>query len=236
MLSLQALNAILNIGLWLSNSFLLKLLELIYENASKLEFMLTGRTQALNTGEVSIFFVFSFLFSRCSSDRSQKLRHITSIWVGALIILAIFFFPSEIWAETGIDERRDCSPRPFMHEGVCDEPWGGHSNVGVASCALLVQKFNWVDTEWDIVYVGSNHKFIAADVHVSKTAKRVKFEGQLRFVARRCSVHISKRDEWGFLTLGKDGGAFDTVVTNYSSKEATEICTVRGNRNFLEAI
>ena len=46
---------------------------------------------------------------------------------------------------------------------MCASPWGGHSDVGVAAAALLVQRLGWLDAEWTAVVEGASKAMDVAE-------------------------------------------------------------------------
>ncbi|KAI0558699.1 hypothetical protein FGB62_193g037 [Gracilaria domingensis] len=121
--------------------------------------------------------------------------------------------------------------------GVCPSRWAGHSAVGIASAALLVQRSEWIDSDWDIVYEGSSVNLSLSDVHRSTVGRSVSSDAEARriearAVAKNCSVQVLPCTDCGTLTVGKDGGTFDTIITNASIVDDPNHCRETDDENY----
>ncbi|CAN8068295.1 unnamed protein product [Agarophyton chilense] len=217
---------------WFSTSLSL-LLERLYVHTSSLQFRLTGKTFSLDSGEVSVFRGLKSVLNTLSCHRINRTKtYISSTWVSFLILLSLISLPSEIWVETGIDELNNCRPVMTNSTGVCSSPWNGHSDVGIASAALLVQRSAWIDSDWDIVYEGSSVNMSLNDVHVNEIGKFALSNAQPAALASNCNVQVQPCTNCGTLTVGKDCGTFDTIITNASIVDAPNYCQKKNDANY----
>lgn len=201
---LGVLNAAANLIMWVINSLCTMLTETIYRRLSSRELVQDGKTRSTDCSEISLA---PFLFSR-------RCRPVSSWWAIVLLLLNVSLLPLEILFEAGIDEHTRCQPKTVRNSlGVCAEPWGGHSEVGIAASALLTQKFQWVDQHWDFVLVGSKKKFDSTEVRVYDRLRdfnRTFLIGKCHVYTKPCGLNC------GLMTVFNSDGPFHTVISNYS--------------------
>lgn len=168
------------------------------------ELALRGSTTATDAAEISVASVLL-------GGAGPICRRGRTWWSFALLFVLAALVPLEVLVELGIGSNARCGPhKEKSNAGVCASPWGGHSNAGIASAALLTQRFEWVDQEWDVVLEGA-HKIPRA----SEVRKRSVLRENRRVVAANCSVVITPcGSSCGTLQVQREHGAFDTIVTN----------------------
>lgn len=217
MVSLQLLNAFLNFMLWTSNGIISRFLESIYVSVAKLQVKFTGKTRATDSSETNVFQWVPGRTGACAANAYQN-RTRTATWVFALLLFSLSFIPAEVLVESGIDKRDDCGPTVVEQKGVCASPWKGHSDTGIACSALLVDSYTWADQDWDVVYEGSSPSMFSREVHVARKVANLpeSATGSRIPLASGCSVQVSGCGECGTLTVERDQGAFDTIITNAS--------------------
>lgn len=200
---LGVLNALANFAMWLLTSLCLMLSEQIYERLSSRELVISGETRATDSTEISLS---SWLFN--------KHERRVPWWVLLLLLLNFALLPLEMLFETGIDERKSCKPITIRNSsGTCAGPWKGNSQVSLAASALLTQRFQWVDEEWEFVLVGSKKQFDSSEVRLYSRL----IDSNRSFVVHNCQVQTDKcGTNCGNMTIQKTDGPFSTIVTNWS--------------------
>lgn len=152
------------------------------------------------------------------------LSAVRPLWSLALLLLLMALVPAELFSETGLgEEPRGTTTLVVRHNGVCASPWTGHSAVGVAATALLVQRFNWLDAVWTAVPVGTSKAMVITERFAwpagSYPAADESGEGAGvsggAVVAADCSVAVGacESDGCGSLVIDRTDGPFHTIVT-----------------------
>lgn len=219
MVSLQLMNVIINATMWFAQGFIVRVMESIYVSISKLQLRYTGATRATDSSELDIF-KWIPIRRNLHTNADQKGGNGTAFWVFVLILLSLCFLPAELLVETGIDERKDCVPLAEIQVGICATPWMGQSELLAATSAMLVQLFSWVDSDWDVVYEGSNPSLNGNEVHREHVVSQHFSDGKPTPLASDCRVTVSNCTDCGTMSVGKDhGGPFNIIVSNASLGE-----------------
>lgn len=211
-ISVGVLNAALNAGLWLVHWVVTLVVERVYVAHSRYQLHRRGRTHATNSDEVHLSHWVRDVWKRRRGRRPSTTK--SAWWLFALVMLLALLLPAELVFETGLGERVDCQVRVFERgNGVCATPWDGHSDVGIAASALLVQRFAWVQQIWNVVFEGSSKDMIASESR-SESTTGLPYRPVL---GRNCKVRATNgcgKKDCGEMIIDKDGGAFDTIVSH----------------------
>lgn len=149
------------------------------------------------------------------------------LWSLALLLLLMALVPAELYFETGLGEvPRGTTTPAVRHNGVCVSPWTGHSAVGVAAAALLVQRLNWLDAVWTAVPVGASKAMIITERFAWPAGWRPAGDedgegggpGGGAVLAADCSVVVGacEGDGCGSVVIHRTDGPFHTIVTGAS--------------------
>lgn len=140
-------------------------------------------------------------------------------WSFCLAALLLALLPAELYAETGLHESPTGATEAMRRtNGVCASPWAGHSDVGVAASALLVQRLGWQDPVWSVVGQGASKAMDVAELFATAPGDNGGADGSGGdpIVVADCTAVVSPcppPDGCGALTVHRTGGPFDTVVT-----------------------
>lgn len=152
-------------------------------------------------------------------------------WAFALLLVLTLLVPLEILVELGIDSSKRCSAHTINSTGVCAKPYGGHSDVGVASAALLANQFVWIDRDWEVVLEGSSKIPRSSEVRTRKALR-----ADRRVVAANCVVDVTPCDSGcGLLHVQRQHGGFDTVVADADVAPDTKEVYRRGDVTYDNA-
>lgn len=202
MVSIGVLNTVLNAFLWLLHALLTTLAHKIYTAAAKMQFIKNGATTCSNVEEINIL----HHIPRIRACRAS------TWWSISLAILMLLLVPADLFVETGISVKEDCSEKDVtVQDGVCASKWAGHSDAGVTAAALLVQRFEWIDREWDIVFEGSSKRMVAAEVRREARVGKELYDAR-RIFAYQCKTKVSPCSDCGEFTVAREAGPFDTVI------------------------
>lgn len=229
MLSIAAVNAALNAALWVLHAFVAYLIESIYVAAARLEIVHSGTTRATDSTETDLVRWFiRLLFPTARKGKKGRLRGwfnsgpcSTTPWAIGLMISGFLFLPAELLAETGIDTREPCGTIVENSiDGICASTGFSGSVVGIAAYALLVQRVQWIDQQWDTLFEGASrnmhreHVYRADPLDQSLDIHTTKVASNCRSVVEPCIG-----GGCGSFTLEHANGAFSRIVTNASMFE-----------------
>lgn len=204
---LGTLNALVNLAIWIITSLCAFFSERIYKRASSHELNRSGITRSTDSSEISpTSWIFGHFRRRARSP---------VWWVLILLFLNFALLPLEILLEAGIDENKRCTPKTITSEGICASPWKGHSEPGISAAALLTQRFEWVDKDWEHVLVGSRKTPNKQEVRV----KNKLLNENRKYLVKDCVAHLkpcSSTTGCGNMTILREQGPYDTIVSNWS--------------------
>lgn len=202
------LNALVNVIVWVVSALCLWASERIYRRVSSYVLTTTGKTHSTDAAEISPQ---SWLFGYF-----RLVQRVPAPWVLALLALNVALLPLEILLEAGVQELNNCAPETVNSTGVCASPWEGHSEHGISAAALSIQRFGWVDQEWDYVPVGAAKIPDASEVRTIK--QRLVSPEDRRLLVHKCRVDIAGCSALGCgeMTIFKSNGTFDTITTNWT--------------------
>lgn len=124
-----------------------------------------------------------------------------------IAFVVALMFPCELTFEFGIKEFRNCSAVEHVSQGICASPWHGHSEVSIAAAALMTQRFEWIDREWEALLEGSSKEPVANEARKEFTVAKDR-----RVVLKSCKVHVDDKltESPGNYTIHRSGGPYDT--------------------------
>lgn len=116
-------------------------------------------------------------------------------------------FPCELMFEFGIKEFHNCAAEERLSIGICATPWHGHSEVSIAAAALMTQRYEWIDYEWEALMEGASKEPVANEARKAFTIKRGR-----RIVLSNCGVNVRQKlkESPGYYTIHRSGGPYDT--------------------------
>lgn len=196
-----------------THSVLSILVEGIYFRLSSRQLRDEGQTTATDIADVHLS---TWIVK--GNDHLER-RHL-KWWSLILMLLLTTLLPSEILLESGIYERKDCTPKSIKSAGVCASPWKGQANVFISSASLLTAYSNWIEPgKWQVVLEGSRKKPRISEVrniHAKKEGRRI--------VLASCDIRATRCDsntQCGNLIAADSKGTYGVVVTSSSLHNVT---------------